>query len=157
MWPLYNIVSRFLHSHLHYMQTKLSGLDITQGGSVDLEVDKGDAGDAPSDPQGEKQNDMDVEEGKQHENENETDVEEDNGMDAEDGEHDSQTDKNTISPQVPVLEKHAPKKGLCLDPDSQAVGGPSQSRQADLPPPSQPGPSKAPSTTKTLEKGVPIK
>ena len=79
MWPLYNIVSRFLHNHLRYMQTKLSGLDITQGGSVDLEVDKGDTSDAPSDPQDKEQNNMNVEEGKQHEEENETDVEEDNG------------------------------------------------------------------------------
>ena len=123
-WPLYDIVSRFLRNHSRYVQTKLSGLDVTQGGSVDSEVDKGDAGNAPSDPQGEEQNDMNVEEGEQHEEENEMDVEEDNGMDAEDGEHDSQTDENTIGPQVPALEKRAPKKGSRPDPDSQAVGVP---------------------------------
>ena len=70
------------------MQTKFSGLDITQGGSVDSEVDKGDAGDAPNDPQGEEENEMDVEE------ENGMDVkegehdEEENEMDVKDGEHD---------------------------------------------------------------------
>jgi hypothetical protein len=137
-WPLYDIVSRFLHNHSRYMQTKLSGLNVTQGGSVNSEVDKGEASDIPDDPQDEEQIEMDVEEengmdvegGEHDEEENEMDVkgenENENEMDVEDGEHDPQTDENVIGPQVP----HRP------DPDSQAA-------QANPPPPSHPSPSKA--------------
>ena len=174
-WPLYDIVSRFLRNHSRYMQTKFSGLDVTQGGSVDSEVDKGDAGDAPNDPQGEEENEMDVEEENGMDVEEGEHDEEENEMDVEDGEHDPQTDENVIGPQVPhppppshpvqskapsttkTLERRVPKKGSRPDPDSQAAGGPSQSHRADPPPPSHPVQSKAPPTTKTLERRAPKK
>ncbi|KAF8549655.1 hypothetical protein OG21DRAFT_1525676 [Imleria badia] len=93
-WPLYDIISRFLRNHSRYMQTKLSGLDVTQGGSVDSEVNKGDA---PSDLLGEEQDEMDVEEGGHDEEQNEMDVKEGNEMDVKDA---------TVTPSV-VQAHHA--------------------------------------------------
>ncbi|KAI9574218.1 hypothetical protein HD554DRAFT_10549 [Boletus coccyginus] len=157
-WPLYDILSRFLQNHSRYLQTKLSGLDVTRGGL--LEDDESNASDVSGDPQDE----------------------EDDYVDASDGDHDPQTDENAISRQVvpstrpaarqskapskqgarmdsqgmagpsqPRLthqqppanthEKRAPKQGACTD--LQAMAGPSRSRSTHPPPTSHHGPSKA--------------